>query len=72
MAIDNVDLQFTDEAIDAIVKKAIERKTGARGLRSVLEEAMTEIMFRVPSLPEVRRCIITKEVITDRADPILE
>ncbi|MFN3660530.1 MAG: ATP-dependent Clp protease ATP-binding subunit ClpX [Brevinematales bacterium] len=72
MAIDNVDLQFTDDAIDAIVKKAIERKTGARGLRSVLEEAMTDIMFRIPSLSHVRRCIITKEVITEKADPIFE
>lgn len=72
MAIDNVKLEFTDAAIDAIVKKALERKTGARGLRSVLEESMTEIMFRIPSMRGVTRCVITDKVITEKGDPILE
>ncbi len=72
MAIDNVRLEFTDEAIDAIVQKAIQRKTGARGLRSVLEETMSEIMFTVPSMSGIKKCVITKEVITDKAQPIFE
>jgi len=72
MAMDNVTLEFTDDAIDVIVQQAQKRKTGARGLRSVLEEAMTDIMFRVPSLRSVKRCVITKEVILEKAEPILE
>ncbi|WP_408648368.1 ATP-dependent Clp protease ATP-binding subunit ClpX [Thermospira aquatica] len=72
MAIDNVRLEFTDEAIDALVQKAIQRKTGARGLRSVLEEAMSDIMFTVPSLSGIKKCIITKEMITENAQPIFE
>jgi len=72
MAIDGITLEFTDEAIDAIVSQAIERKTGARGLRAVLEESMTDIMFMVPSLSGIKRCVITREVITEKASPILE
>ncbi len=55
---DNVDLEFEDEALELIVDKAIERKTGARGLRSIIEEIMRDIMFEIPSNPKIEKCII--------------
>ena len=68
--LDDVELEFEKEALEAIVNKAIERKTGARGLRAILEEAMVDIMF---NLPEYRgyKIIITKDVIEKKAAPIL-
>lgn len=68
--LDDVELEFEKEALEAIVNKAIERKTGARGLRAILEEAMVDIMF---NLPEYRgyKIIITKDVIEKKATPIL-
>jgi ATP-dependent Clp protease ATP-binding subunit ClpX len=60
---DEVDLTFTDEALKAIAQKSIARKTGARGLRAVMEEAMLDIMFDIPSKPHVKECIIDEEVI---------
>ncbi|KXS48898.1 MAG: ATP-dependent Clp protease ATP-binding subunit ClpX [Halanaerobium sp. 4-GBenrich] len=71
-AMDNIELEFTDEALKAIASKALERDTGARGLRSVVENTVLDIMYDLPSRPEIRKCIITKEVIDDNADPILE
>ena len=67
--IDGVELEFTPEAIEAIVDKAIERKTGARGLRSIIEEIMRDIMFEIPSNPNIEKCIITKETVLNHADP---
>lgn len=69
--IDHVDLEFEDDALDAIVDKAIERKTGARGLRSILEEIMRDIMFEIPSNPKIERCIITKDTIKKGGKPEL-
>ena len=69
--IDHVDLEFEDDALDAIVDKAIERKTGARGLRSILEEIMRDIMFEMPSNPKIERCIITKDTIKKGGKPEL-
>ncbi len=69
--IDNVELVFEDEAISAIVDKAIERKTGARGLRSIIEEIMRDIMFEIPSKPNISKCIITKETVLDNKEPEL-
>ena len=68
--LDDVELEFEKEALEAIADKAIERKTGARGLRAILEEAMVDIMF---NLPEYRgyKIIITKDVIEKKAEPIL-
>ena len=60
---DNVELEFEDEALGLIVDKAIERKTGARGLRSIIEEIMRDIMFEIPSNPKIEKCIITKETV---------
>ena len=67
--IDNVELVFEDDAISAIVDKAVERKTGARGLRSIIEEKMTDIMFEIPSNPKIAKCTITKETILNGKEP---
>ena len=61
--LDNVELEFSPEALEAIVDKAIERKTGARGLRAIIEEIMRDIMFELPSNPKIEKCIITKETV---------
>ena len=66
---DDVDLEFTSEAIDAIALKAEKQKTGARGLRSIIENVMLEIMFDLPSEKDVEKCIITKEVVENGSEP---
>jgi len=68
---DNVKLEFEDGAISAIVDKAIERKTGARGLRAIIEETMRDIMFEIPTNTEIVECIITKETVELGAEPQL-
>lgn len=70
--LEDVELDFTDEALRAIAKKALERKTGARGLRSILEETMMEIMYEVPSNDQITRCVITKDTVTEGKEPELE
>ena len=67
--IDGVELVFEKEALEAIVDKAIERKTGARGLRSIIEEIMRDIMFDIPSKPNIEKCIITKETVLGTQGP---
>ncbi|MGL4850812.1 MAG: ATP-dependent Clp protease ATP-binding subunit ClpX [Clostridium sp.] len=69
--LDNVNLVFNDEALEAIAKEAIKRKTGARGLRAIIEEVMMDIMFTVPSDEAVKEVIIKKECITSKEDPEL-
>ncbi|MBQ1959002.1 MAG: ATP-dependent Clp protease ATP-binding subunit ClpX, partial [Firmicutes bacterium] len=69
--IDGVELEIEEDAIRAVAKKAIERKTGARGLRSILEGVMTDIMYDIPSRDDVKKCIITKETIENGAQPML-
>ena len=69
---EDVELEFEDDALDAVVKKARERKTGARGLRSILEASMLDIMFTVPSMKNIKRCIITRQTIENQAPPIYE
>lgn len=69
LEIDGVELEFTRESLEAIVDKAIERKTGARGLRSIIEEIMRDIMFDVPSDPRIEKCTITKETVTENKEP---
>ena len=66
---DNVELEFEPEALNAIVDKAIERKTGARGLRAIVEDIMRDIMFEIPSDPKVEKCIITKETVLNKEAP---
>ena len=67
--IDGVKLEFEQEALEAIVDKAIERKTGARGLRSIIEEIMKDIMFDIPSNPKIVKCVITKETVIRTEGP---
>ena len=71
LEMDDVELEFNQDALEAIVDKAIERKTGARGLRSIIEEIMRDIMFDVPSEPNIAKCIITKETVLDKKAPEL-
>ncbi|MBO1198473.1 ATP-dependent Clp protease ATP-binding subunit ClpX [Staphylococcus simiae] len=71
LELDNVELEFTDEALSAISEKAIERKTGARGLRSIIEEALIDIMYDVPSTEDVAKVVITDKTINDEVEPDL-
>lgn len=69
---EGVELEFEEDALHAIVKKAKARKTGARGLRSIMEASMLDIMFTLPSMKNVSRCVITKETIDNQAPPVYE
>ena len=71
LGMDGVELSFEPEALEAIADKAIERKTGARGLRTIMEDVMSDVMYRAPSETNLKKCIITKECITDGAKPKL-
>ena len=70
-ALDNVELVFTDEALEAAAEAAIERRTGARGLRTAIEEVLMEIMYEIPSLEGVRKCIVDANVIKNHTRPLL-
>ena len=72
MKFDSVELEFEPEALEAVADKAIEMKIGARGLRSVMEGVMTNIMYTVPSDITVNKVIITKECVKDGAEPIVK
>jgi len=69
--LEKVRLKFTDDAVAAVAREAMKRGTGARGLRAVLEEVMLEVMYELPSLPALKECIITREVIVNKDRPIL-
>ncbi|HDH7039203.1 TPA: ATP-dependent Clp protease ATP-binding subunit ClpX [Staphylococcus aureus] len=71
LELDDVDLEFTEEALSAISEKAIERKTGARGLRSIIEESLIDIMFDVPSNEHVTKVVITAQTINEETEPEL-
>jgi ATP-dependent Clp protease ATP-binding subunit ClpX len=68
---DNIDLVFTDDALTAIANSALERATGARGLRSIIESALLNVMFELPSRKDVHKCVITRETIEKHMDPTL-
>jgi ATP-dependent Clp protease ATP-binding subunit ClpX len=68
---EGVKLEFTDDALEAVAELAIQRGTGARGLRAVLEEAMLDLMYEIPSRLEVVGCTITRDVVEKKAEPIL-
>jgi len=70
-ALDNVDLLFTDAALEATAKQAEERRTGARGLRTTIEEVLLDVMYEIPSLDNVRKCIVDDNVINNRTRPLL-
>ena len=69
--LDSVDLMFTPEALDATARQAEERKTGARGLRTTIEEVLLEVMYEIPSMEGVRKCIVDENVILNRSRPLL-
>jgi len=69
-SLENVKLRFTEGAISAIARKSYQQKTGARGLRSILEEVMLDLMYDIPSLKNVKECVITAEVINCSGEPI--
>jgi ATP-dependent Clp protease ATP-binding subunit ClpX len=68
---ENVKLRFTEGALMAIAKEALKRKSGARGLRSIMENTMLDVMYEIPSQPNIRECIISEEVVLHRESPIL-
>ena len=71
LELDEVELEFTDGSLNAMVDKAIERKTGARGLRSIMEDTMRDIMYDIPSDPKIVKCTITEETVKDHVSPEL-
>ncbi|RMF61182.1 MAG: ATP-dependent Clp protease ATP-binding subunit ClpX [Calditrichaeota bacterium] len=70
--LEGIELKFTEKALLEVVRMAQRRKTGARGLRSILEKVMMDVMFKVPSLENVKECLITEDVITGNAEPVLK
>ena len=69
--LEDVELKFTDGVLHAVAEAALKRKSGARGLRAILESLMLEIMYDIPSIPEIRECVINEEVITKGEPPLL-
>ncbi|EST13462.1 ATP-dependent protease ATP-binding subunit ClpX [Sporolactobacillus laevolacticus] len=71
LELDDVDLDFTEDALESIAKLAIERKTGARGLRSIIEGMMLDVMYELPSRDDIEKCVITKETVDGKSRPTL-
>ncbi|WP_312516439.1 ATP-dependent Clp protease ATP-binding subunit ClpX [Anaerospora sp.] len=71
MELDNVQLEFKEDALKAIAAEALKRNTGARGLRAIIEAIMRNVMYEVPSRADVSKCIVTKEVITNKEEPVM-
>ena len=71
LAMDHVELEFDDGAIHAIARQAIERNTGARGLRAIIEKIMQHVMYEIPGMKDVRKCIVTEDVVLKHSDPVL-
>ncbi|MDP1761383.1 MAG: AAA family ATPase, partial [Deltaproteobacteria bacterium] len=70
LELDRVALKFTDGALEAVAKEALKRKSGARGLRAILERAMLDLMYELPSLKDVQACLINEDFISKHAAPI--
>lgn len=68
---DEVDLEFEPDAIEAIADKAFERKTGARGLRSIMEDVMMDVMYEIPSDETIGRCVITRDSVEGKGEPVI-
>ena len=68
---ESVNLRFTDGALAAIAREAVKRKAGARGLRAIMETSMIDIMYDIPSVENVKECVISEDVILKKEDPIL-
>jgi len=71
LALDNVELVFTDEALSVAAEEAMKHETGARGLRTIIERALLDVMYEVPSLPDVCRCVINADTVRSQAPPLL-
>ncbi|MBR3404339.1 MAG: AAA family ATPase, partial [Firmicutes bacterium] len=69
--LDDVELTIEDEALAEIARAALERKTGARGLKSIMESVLQDLMFEVPSLPDVAEVVITADAVTGKGDPLI-
>ena len=69
--LDGVELEFTDDAIASIADRAMERGTGARGLRAIIEEVLLHVMYDVPSRGDIAKVIVTREVVEDNVNPTL-
>lgn len=69
-SMDDVELEFEDDAIEEIALRAIAKKTGARGLRAIIENIMLELMYSLPDIPNLKKCVITKDVIVNNAKPV--
>jgi ATP-dependent Clp protease ATP-binding subunit ClpX len=70
MGFENVTLKFTDDALEAIAEEALKRNVGARGLKIIIEELMLDIMYTIPSQDAISECVITREVVENRSQPI--
>ena len=68
---DSIQLEFEDEALELIARAALDRKTGARGLRAILEEIMLEVMFDIPSRSDLSKCMVTRDVVAEHKQPVL-
>ena len=71
MELEGVKLEFTQEALEELAAQALLRKTGARGLRAILEKVMLDVMYDIPARPGVSKCVMTREVITQQSEPLL-
>jgi ATP-dependent Clp protease ATP-binding subunit ClpX len=71
LQMDNIDLEFKDDAIRAIAKEALKRNTGARGLRAIIEDIMLDVMYEIPSRTDVSKCVVTKDVVSKKEEPLL-
>lgn len=67
--LDGVELDFQEEALEVVARKSLERKTGARGLRAIMENSLMDLMYRTPSDNTIRKCVITKEVVEGTGEP---
>src|SRR5439155_11670462 len=69
--LDNVELEFSDDALEAVAEQALLRGTGARGLRAILEEVLLNVMYDLPSRSDVGKCVIDRDVVEDKVNPTL-
>ena len=69
--LEDVELVFTDEALEAVADQALSRGTGARGLRAILEEVLVGVMYEIPSRDDIGRCVVDADVVTDKVPPTL-
>jgi ATP-dependent Clp protease ATP-binding subunit ClpX len=70
-ALDNVELVFTQDALEACAEESIHHKTGARGLRTVLEDTLLDVMYEIPSRSDIKKCVVSGETIRQRRRPLL-